>query len=655
MDRNTIIGFILIGVLLFVFTWLNRPSEEQREAQRRYSEYMDSVARVEQARQAEFIPPADEPAIVSTAGAAVVPTDSAKADFLAQNYGVFAQAAEGVEEWITLENDKMELKISNKGGRLSYARLKEYVTHDGRPLILFDGDESSFNLTFISVTNRVINTSDLYFIPIREGLPPNSVVMRLPVEDDKYMDFRYTLSPDDYMLSFEIQSVGLNGVLSPNTNSLDIYWMQKARKLEKGRKYENQFTGLYYKFLTDNVEKLSEVKTDEKQVSNRLKWISYKNKYFTTVLISDDSFEATRFQSRQLADTDTTFLKEFHTTTSVPFDLTGKETVGFTYFIGPTKYRLLQSYDNETPADQRLALDELVPMGMKVFRPINKYFILPVFNFLENHFTNYGLIILLLTLIVKLILFPLTYKSYMSSAKMRVLRPQVEEINAKFPKQDQAMDRQKATMDLYSRAGASPMSGCIPMLLQMPILFALYWLFPATIELRQESFLWAKDLSTYDPIITWDFTIPFISSMLGNHLSLFCLLMAATNVISTKFTMAASNTGQQQMPGMQMMMYLMPVMFLFFLNQSASGLSYYFFISTLISVLQTLTFRLFVNEEKLLMKLEENKKKPKKKSGFMQRLEEAQRTQQQQVRKQQQQRTKQKQQQNDKRLQRKKT
>ena len=653
MDRNTVIGFILIGLLLFLFTWMNRPNQEQLEAQRRYNEYMDSVAHVEQARQQEIISQTDD---VTISEANVQMPDSAKTAYLTQQFGDFAQAAEGTEELITLENDKVELKISSKGGRLYYARLKEYVTHDGRPLILFDGEESSFNLTFISATNRVVNTSDLYFIPIREGLPANSIVMRLPVDEDRYMDFRYMLSPDDYMLDFEIQSVGLNGILSPNTNSLDVTWQQKARKLEKGRKFENQFTGLYYKFLTDhNVSKLSEAKSDDKQVSNRLKWIGYKNKYFSTVLISHDSFEATRFQSNQLTETDTTYLKEFHTTTSVPFDLTGRESVGFTYFIGPNKYHLLKAYDDDMPSDQKLALDELVPMGMKIFRPINKYFILPIFDYLGKHFSNYGLIILILTLIVKLVLFPLTYKSYMSSAKMRVLKPQVEEINAKYPKQEQAMDRQKATMALYSQAGASPMSGCLPMLLQMPILIALYWLFPASIELRQESFLWAKDLSTYDAIISWDFNIPLISSFLGNHLSLFCLLMAATNVIYTKFNMAATNTGQQQMPGMNMMMYMMPLMMLFIFNQSASGLSYYFFISTLISVLQTLTFRFFVNEEKLLMQLEENKKKPKKKSGFMQRLEEAQRTQQQQIRKQQQQRSKQQQQQSDKRQQRKKS
>ena len=651
MDRNTTIGLILIGLVFFFFTWLNRPNQEQIDAQNRYNEYMDSLAQVEQIQSTDILAPSDN----SASGDALVNMpDSTKSVYLSQRYGAFAQAAEGIEEFVTLENDKVELKISSKGGRLYYARLKEYTTFDGSPLVLFDDDESSLYFTLVTASNRVVNTSDLYFIPIKDGVSNNSVVMRLLIEEGSYMDFHYTLTPDDYMLNWEIKSVGLNGILSPNTNSLDIYWQQKTRKLEKGRKYENQFTGLYYKFLTDNVEKLSEAKNDDKQLSNRLKWIGYKNKFFSTVLISNASFEATRLQSTQFAETDMSYLKEFSATTSVPFDLTGKESVRFSYYIGPNKYNLLRTYNNGEYEDQQLNLDQLVPMGYKWLRPINKYFILPIFDFLGQYFTNYGLIILLLTLIVKLVIFPLTFKSYMSTAKMRVLRPQVEEINAKFPKQEQAMDRQKATMDLYSRAGASPMSGCLPMLLQMPILFALYWLFPSSIELRQESFLWAQDLSTYDAIISWDFDIPLISSFLGNHLSLFCILMTITNFVYTKFNMEASNTGQQQMPGMKMMMYIFPLMMLFIFNQSASGLSYYFFISTLITILQTLTFRFFVNEEKLLLKLEENKKKPKKKSGFMQRLEEAQRMQQQQLKKQQQQNTKQKQQQSDKRIQRKK-
>jgi len=648
MDRNTVIGLLLIGLVFFLFTWLNRPNPEQLEEQRRYYEQMDSIAKAEQARSATLASASDSLALKDSTHQA---SDSLKANYLSQNYGVFAQATEGKEETITLENDKVELKFSTKGGRLSYARLKEYEMFDGKPLVLFDGEEeSSISLIFRTVSNRYVNTSDLYFQPIREGTPDQSVKLRLPIEEGRYIDFVYTLKPDDYMLNWEIQGVGLNGILAPNTESLDMNWRQKVRKLEQGRKFENQFTGLYYKFSAGNVDNLNANKSDEKQLPNRLKWITFKNKYFSTVLISNTAFESTRLQSTQLNETDTVFLKDFQVATSVPFDISGKEPISFTYFIGPNKYQLLHSYDKGIPSDQQLLLDELVPLGYKLFRPINKYFILPIFQFLGQHFTNYGLIILLLTLIVKLVLFPLTYKSYISSAKMRVLRPQVEEITAKYPKQDQALDRQKATMDLYSRAGASPMAGCLPMLLSMPILIALYWLFPTAIELRQESFLWAKDLSTYDAVISWNFNIPFISQVLGNHLSLFCILMTITNIVYTKFSMESTNTGQQQMPGMKLMMYFFPVMMLFIFNQSASGLSYYYFISLLLTVVQTLAFRYFINEEKLLLQLEENKKKPKKKSGFLQRLEEAQRMQQQQAHKQQQQRQRQQQQQKDKRL-----
>jgi YidC/Oxa1 family membrane protein insertase len=621
-------------LVLFVFAWLNRPDPAQLEAQQRY---MDSLARVEYARQLEeeMSKVVEQPALSSDVRADV--PDSLREVQRVQAYGVFAQATEGTEKFVTLENDKLELKITSKGGRIYSARLKEYKTFDERPLVLFDGaQESSFGLTLVSATNRVVGTDELYFTPV-ESADSHSVVMRLTLGEESYLDFHYTLSPDDYMVRFAIRGTGLNGVLSPNTNSLDLQWYQKARPLEQGRKYENQYTGLYYKYASDDVESLNAGKDDEEQISNRLKWIGYKNKFFSTVWIADDAFFATRLQSKQLTESE--YLKEFTATTSVAFDPASPEPVSFRYYIGPNRYQLLRTYDRGLPSNQALELDKLVPLGMKFLRPVNKYFIVPIFDFLGNHISSYGLVIFLLTLIVNIILFPLTYKSLLSSAKMRVLRPQVEAITAKYPKQEQAMERQKATMELYSRAGASPMSGCVPMLLKMPILFALYQLFPTSFELRQESFLWAKDLSTFDPVITWDFPIPFISSMLGNHLSLFCLLVTIVNLIYSKFSMDMTNAGQQQMPGMKMMMYLMPLMMLFFFNQSSSGLSYYFLVSMLITIGLTFSFRFFVNEKKLLLKLEENKKKPKKKSSFMQRLEEAQRMQQEQLRKQQQQRS----------------
>jgi YidC/Oxa1 family membrane protein insertase len=630
MDKNTIIGFILIGLILIGFTWLNRPSKEQMEARQRYQDSIASVMEKIQ-EQAAILEQGKTDASFSEAAEGF--TDSLRQAQVMNNFGVFAAAVDGTDEAITLENSKIKLQISSKGGRVSSACVKDYLTYEKEPLILFDGDDSRFNVTFVTATNRVVNTSDLYFTPIK-GNDPNSVTMRLNVGEQGRVDFVYTLNPEDYMLNFAIQTSGLNGLLAPSTNSLDIQWSQRMRTLEKGRKLESQYTGLYYKFFADDVEHFGEAKDEDKQLSNRLKWIGYKNKYFTSVLIADASLAATTLSAKQ-ETADANYLKHFSATTAVAFNITTNESIGFRYFFGPNKYKLLRSYDKEVDADQQLDLDNLVPMGYQWVRPINKYFILPIFDFLSKFMTNYGLIIFLLTLAVKIVLFPLTYKSFMSQAKMRVLRPQVEALKLKFPKKEQSMELQQATMALYSSAGASPLSGCLPMLFQMPILIALYWLFPTSIELRQQAFLWAEDLSTYDAVISWNVNIPFISSFIGNHLSLFCLLMTIVNLVYTKVNMSLTNAGQQQMPGMNMMMYLMPLMFFFMFNQSSAGLSYYFLVSTLITIAQTMLFRLGVNEEKLLAKLEANKKKPKKKSGFMKRLEEAQRMQQEQLKKQQ--------------------
>lgn len=394
--------------------------------------------------------------------------------------------------------------------------------------------------------------------------------------------------------------------------------------------------------MADDVEHLSESRDDSEKITNRLRWIGFKDMFFSTALIIDNSegFEATSLDSKMV--TAQGYIKHYKAVTSIPFDLQGREATDLRFYFGPNHYATLNAYDKGIAKDQQLDLEGVISLGASVFRWINQYFIIPIFDFLGKHFASYGLIIFLLTLAVKIVIFPLTYKSYISSAKMRVLRPQVEEINAKYPGEDKMMDRQKATMDLYSRAGASPMAGCIPMLLQMPVLLALFMFFPSAIELRHESFLWAQDLSTYDAIISWDAQIPLVSTYFGNHVSLFCVLMAITNIFYTKYNMEMTNTGQKQIPGMKMMMYLMPLMFLFIFNEYASGLTYYYFISTLMTILQNLAFRFFINEEKLLLKLEENKKKPQKKSGFMKRLEEAQRLQQEQLKNQQGQRTQQK-------------
>lgn len=632
MDKNTLIGFLLIGIVLLAFSWLNQPSPEQLEARRRYQ---DSIAKIEYAQQ-QALQKQENKSTEAEEAAADLP-DSVRVARLQESYGAFAEAMVGTDEVTVLENELVELRLSNKGGRVCYARLKEYDTYNAQPLVLFEGDESKFDFTLVTATNRVLNTGDLYFTPVK-GDDPNTVIMRLNTGEGSHLDFTYTLKPDDYMLEYSVRGVGLNGVLAPSTNALDLVWEQDIRQQEKGRKFEERYVALYYKFMADDVEHLSESKSESKQVSNRLKWIGYKDMFFSTVLIAGEGFEATTFDSKVVESGD--ILKRFKTTTSVPFDLQGKEATNFRFYFGPNKFALLKSYDKGVSSDDQLDLEKLVPLGWGIFRWVNQYFVIPLFDFLGKFIHNYGLLIFLMTLIVKIVLFPLTYKSYMSSAKMRVLRPQVEEINAKYPGQDKAVERQKATMELYSRAGASPMSGCLPMLLQMPILVALFMFFPSAIELRHQSFLWAHDLSTYDAIVSWHKYIPIITPYFGNHISLFCLLMTITNVIYTKYNMEMTNTGQQQMPGMKAMMYMMPLMFLVFFNQYASGLTYYYFISTLITIVQTLIFRYTINEDKLLAKLEANKRKPVKKSGFMKRLEEAQRAQQEQLRKQEQQKKK---------------
>jgi YidC/Oxa1 family membrane protein insertase len=625
MDKNTIIGFLLIGLVLITFTWLNQPTPQQIDARRT----QDSIARAEYTRQMQEIKIQE----TQRAAAAAEAADTAAVADREDLYGVFASSMQGTPEIFRLENEHLEIHISNRGGRVVYVRLKEYSTHDSLPLALFNEDESKFNLTLVTATNRIVNTADLYFTPL-PGNDPQTLTMRLNAGEDSYLDFVYNLKADDYMLHYSIAGHGLNSVLSPGTNSVDLSWEQLIRQQEKGRKYEDQYTELYYKFAADNVEYLGQSGNRTERITNRLRWIAYKDKFFSTVLISDDGFESTTLDSRQLPEG--VHLKRFSAVTALPFDLQGREPTSLRYYFGPNRYSLLKTYDDKAPVGEELDLEKLVPLGASVFRWINQYFILPIFDFLSKHIGSMGLVIFLLTLIVKTILFPLTYKSYLSSAKMRVLRPQVEEINAKYPGQDKAMERQKATMSLYSRAGASPMSGCLPMLIQMPILISLYMLFPASIELRQQSFLWAQDLSAYDAIISWSTYIPLVSPYFGNHVSLFCLLMVIVNIFYSKFNMEMTNTGQQQMPGMKIMMtYMMPLMLLIFLNQSASGLSYYYFISTLITILQTMSFRFFVNEEKLLAKLEANKKKPAKKSGFMKRIEDMQRKQQETLRKQQ--------------------
>ena len=621
MDKNTIIGFSLIGLILLGFWQLNKPNEKEVQAQKRYN---DSIALVQQAKvQAETA--INKTATVSKDSA--IGTDTAA---ISNSFGDFSASAKGEEKFYTLENELIKLTISSKGGRIYSAQLKSYKTHDTLPLMLFDGKESSMGFTLVTKNNRVLNSKDLYFEPVsavtKDASGNQTLIMRLKTTGTAYMDFAYTLPVKNYMLSFGIKANGMTAVMPAGINSLDMQWSSKIRQQESSRKTENRYSAVEYKYVADDVEKLSESKNEEKELPNKVKWIAFKDQFFSSILIANQDITSATLKTK-VEDETSKYLKAYEAEMSVAFDPTGKVPTTFQLFLGPNQYKLLSSYDDKS--DSKLGLNKIIPLGWGIFGWVNRYAIIPMFNLFSKFLSNFGLIILLMTIAIKLVLSPLTYKSYISSAKMRVLKPEIDEINARIPA-DKAAERQKATMDLYGKVGVSPMSGCLPSLLQMPILIALFNFFPASIELRQQSFLWAKDLSSYDAIFSWSTHIPLI----GNHISLFCILMTITSVVYTHLNMASSG-GQEQIPGMKWMMYLMPVAFMFMFNDYASGLSYYYFIATLFSVIQTYIIRTTVDEKKLLAQLHakraSNAKKPAKKGGFMDRLEKMQREQQKTV------------------------
>jgi YidC/Oxa1 family membrane protein insertase len=383
---------------------------------------------------------------------------------------------------------------------------------------------------------------------------------------------------------------------------------------EKARTAETQYSGVYYKFFQDEVDNISGNRSSSEDLRTPLKWVAFKDQFFSSVLIASQNFGGGYVETEVIEDEKSPFLRINQAELALPFRFVEDDEASMQFFFGPNHFYTLRSYEG-------LELHEILPLGWGIFGWINRYAVIPVFNFLEGFIGNYGIIILILTILIKIVLFPLTYKSYMSTAKMRVLKPQIDEINERIPK-EKAMERQQATMALYRKAGVNPMGGCLPILLQMPILIAMFRFFPSSIELRQESFLWASDLSTYDSILDLPFTIPFY----GDHVSLFTLLMAVTNVVYTRINQEMTQSSAQ-MPGMKGMMYLMPVMFLFFFNSYASGLSYYYFISTLITIGQTVLIRQFVDEKAILARLKANQKKPAKKSKFQARLEEMQKQQ----------------------------
>jgi len=630
MDRNTIIGLVLIAGILVLYSVFTKDSRQQRaeqnqrmrdsialvQEQQRIQDSLDYVNRILSEHQGtQAVTPVGESPVSNQQAAE---TAEAEVQRNESRYGAFASGASGEKQMITLENDRILMKVSTLGGRIYSVQMKDYQTHDSLPLFLFNGDSTVFGMNFFA-QNRSINTNELYFTPgtrethLDASSSPVSLSMKLPAGEDSYIEYEYTLSPGDWMVGFDMRFNNMEGIISTNNNYIDLNWNIFVPAQEMGRLNEQNYTTMVFKHHQDEVERFNartKKEFQDKEIPTRIKWFSYKQQFFASVLIADEYFTNGSFRSTKFENEEDPYLKTFESTIGIPYQAGNNLEYGMSFYFGPTHFRILKTYDMD--------MENMINLGGPFSRVINRYVIIPVFNFLNRSIGSYGLIILLLTIMIKVVLFPLTYRSYMSMAKMRVLKPEIDAINAKIPK-EKSMERQQATMALYKKAGVSPLGGCLPVVLQMPILIAMFRFFPTSIELRQQSFLWAHDLSTYDSILNLPFTIP----MYGDHVSLFTLLMTASTILTMRISNQAS-AGQSQMPGMKSMMYIMPVMFMFMLNNWSSALTYYYFLANIITFGQNQLVKQFVDEEALLNKLKMNQQKKapaKKKSGFQKRIE----------------------------------
>lgn len=621
MNKSNLIGIVLIGVVIVVYSVFLLPKQKPASTPTPATDttQVATNAATASAEDGQTTSDATKPA----------PVDSL--------YAFSQLMAQSAKEY-TMSNDKLSVTFTTQGAMPVSAELADYKSYDSTQVRLFAPGDFMLNLPIRTNQNQILETKDL----IWQASQPNdsTLQMTLPIDSSSYLRIIYTMPHEGYMLGMAIEAQGLGSLLHSNNAMQDLEMSLRIPRQELSWKFENQYSTIYYKYPGDDVEKLKETKmTQEKDVREKIQWVAMKDKFFSTVLIG---LGDTRLEENKMSFTtepkETNYIKDCKYQGAFAMDIRDGRKANFALFMGPLDYNMLKSIDAGVDKAQRLDLKRMIYVGGSLFRWINVTLIRPLIDFLQGFISNWGIIILLLTLIIKLVLSPLTFKSYLSQAKMRVLKPQVEAINAKYAGDDQQMmmKRSQATMQLYRNAGASPMSGCLPMLLQMPFLIALYMFFPTAIDLRGESFLWVKDLSTYDPIISWSTDIPFITGLLGgNHISLFCLLWAVTNIIYSRYTMSMSGGASgSQMKMMRFMPYMMTIMFFIFFNSNAAGLTYYYFISTLITILQFLASRLLINEDKVLARLQENQKKPKKKKGFMARLEQMQKEQEKLMREQ---------------------
>ena len=625
MNKNNIIGFLLIAVVLIGFSWYNQPSaEEQRTAF-----VQDSIAKAKHAEMEK----------ASKAAAAKRQTN-AKAKVEADSTALFYSALKGQAKKIVLKNEKVELTLNTKGATVEKAVIKGYVGHnlqvkdgsaDAKDVTLFDGNDQSLKFMLEAKEANII-TSDLYFTP--SNVTDKSVTLTAVAGEGKTLTLTYTLG-NDYMLHMSLQANGMAGLFSPNYNKMDVDWSDKARQQERGFMFENRYTTLTYHNAEGGTDHLNEgsEKIDEK-IEEAIDWVSFKNQFFSAIIVAKDNFEKDAFMTSIPQEKGSGYLKQFQAKMKTAFDPTGKKASEFEFYFGPNDFQILKNTEKESTFGKDLEFQKLVYLGWPIVRWINRFFTIYVFDWLSKIFPM-GIVLILITLLLKLITYPMVKKSYMSSAKMRVLKPKLEAATAQYNKPEDQMQKQQAMMAEYAKYGVSPLSGCIPMLIQLPVWVAMFNFVPNAIQLRGEKFLWMSDLSTYDPIIEWNTNIWLI----GDHLSLTCILFCVANLLYSWMTMRQQRdqmVGQQaeQMKMMQWMMLIMPLMFFFMFNDYSSGLNFYYFISLFFSAAIMWTLRKTTNDEKLLAILEkryqENKSNPKKASGLMARMQALQELQQKQ-------------------------
>lgn len=602
MDKNTVTGLLLIALLFFVYSLVVTPPPPPNQPDNTaLNDSANSITATNTSATAE------NDASALTSGNTTAPTDS-----LTGYTGNFRPKS-GAEQFVTLENEVLKLVFTNKGARIYSAELKDYKTYEKQPLLLLTGNGNTFSYK-LPISRNVENTQDHLFEVVKSDA--NQITMRLYHADSAaYVEQTYTLQPNSYALDYTFKLIGFDKYISGNT-ALELDWKTHLIKQEQGIDNERYTTGIYYKEQTDSPTYLSETANDKKSISFSLDWVAFKQQFFNTTLIAKNGFKAAEVAIELPPASIDTVLEIASASFRIPYEPGASFEFPMQFYLGPNHYRTLKAMKN--------GMEAMVPLGWGIFGWVNKWIIIPMFNFFSKFLSSYGIIILLLTLIIKFALFPLTYRSSLSAAKMNVLKPEIEELREKYGKDAQKLQAEQ--MKLYSRAGVNPLGGCLPQLLQLPILIAMYRFFPASIELRQESFLWATDLSTYDSILNLPFKIPFY----GDHVSLFCILSAASTYIYMRLNSSMTPTTSKEMEmQMKIMQYIMPVMLLFLFNNFAAGLTYYFFLSNIISYGQQYMIKqFFIDEAALHAQIQENKKKPAKQSKFQQRLEEMLKAQQ---------------------------